>query len=65
MSYLEREVRDNFGNYVSEIVSTNGGELGGKKDISFEAMVQRATQAIVGAKAYKSKFSGKSFDTMP
>lgn len=37
----EKEVRQNFTNYMSEIVSKNG-EGGSKKDKSFEAMEKRA-----------------------
>lgn len=37
----EKEVRQNFTNYMGEIVSKNG-EGGSKKDKSFEAMEKRA-----------------------
>ena len=62
MSVQEREVRENFGNYVTDIVSKNGGEAGGKRDASFEAMVKRAEAAIEGAKKYKSQFGGPGFE---
>ncbi len=51
----EKEVRKNFTNYMSEIVSKNG-EGGSKKDKSFEAMQKRAMLAIEGAKKHKTKF---------
>ena len=56
ISYPEQEVRKNFGVYVNEIVATNGKDLGGKRNISFESMVQRVNIAVEAAKKYKSTF---------
>mmetsp|Transcript_13513 Transcript_13513/g.18507 ORF Transcript_13513/g.18507 Transcript_13513/m.18507 type:complete len:129 (-) Transcript_13513:72-458(-) len=58
MTYQEKEVRDNFTSYMSEIVSKNG-EGGSKKDKSLEALKKRANKAIEGAKRYKSHFTEK------
>lgn len=45
------------------MVSKNGGDAGGKRDNSFEAMVKRAESAVTGAKNYKSQFGGPGFET--
>lgn len=39
----EVEVRNNFGNYITDIVSKNGGEGGSKKEKSREATELRAS----------------------
>ena len=52
MTVLEADVRNNFSNYISDIVSKNGGEGGGKKDKGREATELRASQAIEGARKY-------------
>lgn len=55
----EREARNNFTSYMSEIVSKNG-EGGRKTDKSFEAMQKRANKAIEGAKRYRTQLNFKA-----
>ena len=46
-------MRNNFNSYITDIVSKNGGDGGGsKKEKSREAIENRASQAIEGAKKY-------------
>ena len=52
----EKETRDNFGHYMTDIVSKKGGDVGTIKDPSFEATIIRANKAIEGAKKYVSAF---------
>ena len=55
------DVRNNFSNYITDIVSKNGGEQGGKQDKGREATELRATQAIEGARKYLKHSGSLSF----
>lgn len=61
MTLQEQEVRNSFNNYITDIVSKNGGEGGGKKDKSREATEFRAMQAIEGANKYLKNSSSITY----
>lgn len=46
MTFQEHEARQNFSNFMNDLVSKNGGEMGNKKETTADAVEKRAMNAI-------------------
>ena len=60
MTVQEQEVRENFNQFVTDIVSKNGGELGNKRENTFDEMEKRANKAMEGARKYHKRMLQKN-----
>lgn len=59
MTFQEIEARQNFSNFMNDLVSKNGGEMGNKKENTSDAVEKRAMQAIEGARKYQIDLAAK------
>ena len=58
------DVRNNFSSYITDIVSKQGGESGGKFDKGREAIEGRAKKAVSGAKKYLKHSGSLNFQAL-